>query len=153
MGFVGAMICGSVACSGKFFDDAEYDSILSTFEELDLPLFLNPGIPPKGVVDTYYRFPDSPVLTANLSCYGWGWHSEVAIHVLRLAVSGALDRHPKLKIVIGHCGAMMPSMLQRFDQMFDRSTLGLARNVGQMLREQVWLSISGRAPDYPDYAS
>jgi hypothetical protein len=27
----------------------------------------------------------------TLSIAGWGWHSEVAIHVLRLALSGALD--------------------------------------------------------------
>ncbi|MCJ1332751.1 hypothetical protein MMC10_009445 [Thelotrema lepadinum] len=143
MGFVGAMLCGSIAGSGKFLDDTQFDSILSAFEELDVPLFLHPGIPPKGVVDAYYSFPDNPTLTANLSCYGWGWHNEAAVHVLRLAVSGTLDRHPKLKVVIGHSGEMMPAMLSRFDQMFDQDTLGLERTVGQMLREQVWLSISG----------
>ena len=143
MGFVGALLCGSVAGSGKFLDNKEYDSILSAFEELDVPLFLHPGVPPKGVVDIYYAFPDNPLLTTNLSCYGWGWHNEAAIHVLRLAISGTLDRHPKLKIITGHCGELMPSMMQRFDQMFDQSTLGLDRSVGQILREQVWLSISG----------
>lgn len=74
---------------------------------------------------------------------GWGWHNEVSIHVLRLAVSGTLDRHPKLKVVVGHQGEMLPMMLQRFGTMFDEKIFGLERNVGQALRSQVWLAISG----------
>jgi len=44
---------------------------------------------------------------------GWVWHNEVAIIVLRLFLAGVLDRHPKLKIVVGHQGEMMPMMIQR----------------------------------------
>jgi predicted TIM-barrel fold metal-dependent hydrolase len=34
----------------------------------------------------------------------FGWHAEPGIHVLRLILSGALDRHPRLKLVSGHWG-------------------------------------------------
>lgn len=143
LGFVGAMMAGSVGCTGKFLDDMEFDTQLSEFEALDVPLYLHPGIAPPAVIDTYYTFPGKPKLSATLACMGWGWHNEVAIHVLRLVVSGTLDRHPKLKIVIGHHGEMLPMMLQRFDSMFDQRIFGLERSVGETLRSQVWLAISG----------
>lgn len=39
---------------------------------------------------------------------GWGWHIETGVHVLRLIASGAFDRHPKLKVVVGHLGEGLP---------------------------------------------
>ncbi|CAI7580012.1 unnamed protein product [Penicillium pancosmium] len=35
---VGAMMAGSVRCTGKFLDDPEFDELLSEFEALDIPL-------------------------------------------------------------------------------------------------------------------
>ncbi|ETN40995.1 uncharacterized protein HMPREF1541_02927 [Cyphellophora europaea CBS 101466] len=143
LGFVGAMVSGSISGTGKFLDAPEFDTLLSEFEKLDVPLYLHPGIAPKPITDTYYDFPDNPKLSATLGGMGWGWHNEVAIHVLRLAVSGALDRHPRLKVVVGHQGEMLPMMIQRFDAMFDNQLFGLRRSVGEMLRNQVWIAISG----------
>ena len=104
LGFVGAMMSGSVGGTGKFLDAPEFDGLLAEFERLDVPLYLHPGIPPKPVVDTYYDFPANPTLSSVWATTAWGWHKEVAIHVLRLAASGTLERHPGLKIVIGHHG-------------------------------------------------
>ena len=143
LGFVGAMMAGSVGCTGKFLDDPEFDTLLSEFETLNVPLYLHPGIAPPAVIETYYTIPGKPKLSATLAGMGWGWHNEVAIHVLRLAVSGTLERHPKLKIVVGHQGEMLPMMLQRFDAMFDEKIFGFERNVAETLRRQVWLAISG----------
>lgn len=143
LGFVGAMMAGSVGCTGKFLDDPEFDDLLSEFEALDVSLYLHPGIAPPAVIDTYYTFPGKPKLSATLAGMGWGWHNEVAIHILRLAVSGTLDRHPKLKVVVGHQGEMLPMMIQRFDAMFDEKIFSLKRSVGEALRSQVWLAISG----------
>ena len=143
LGFVGAMVSGSIGNTGKFFDGPEFDQLLGTFEELDVPLFLHPGIAPAAVIDTYYSFPGNPKLSANLACFGWGWHNEVAIHVIRLAISGTLDRHPRLKIVVGHQGEMLPMMLARLDEMFAQNVFGLRRKVSEMLREQVHIAISG----------
>ena len=36
-----------------------------------------------------------------LETAGWGWHSETAVHVLRMVLAGTFDRHPKLKVIIG----------------------------------------------------
>lgn len=137
------MLCGSIGGKGSFLDDPKYDSILSAFEEIDVPLYLHPGIAPPAVIDTYYTIHGQPSLTANLACAGWGWHNEVAIHVLRLAVTGTLERHPRLKIVVGHQGEMLPMMLQRFDEMFDYTAFNLKCSIGETLRRQVWIAISG----------
>jgi len=143
LGFVGAMLSGSVSGNGIYLDAPEYDAVLSAFEEHDVPLYLHPGVPPKAVWDTYYKFDDNPLLSAAFGLAGWGWHNEVAIHVLRLALSGALDRHRKLKLIVGHQGEMMPMMMQRFETIFGPKVFGYERTVGEMLRSQVWVAISG----------
>ncbi|KEF58700.1 uncharacterized protein A1O9_06626 [Exophiala aquamarina CBS 119918] len=143
LGFVGAMVSGSIGGEGRFLDDPEFDELLSEFERLDVPLFLHPGIAPESVQKTYYDFVGKPKLSATFGGMGWGWHNEVAIHVIRLAVSGTLDKHPRLKLVVGHQGEMLPMMLQRLDAMFDKQIFGLRRSVGEALRSQVWIAISG----------
>ncbi len=143
LGFVGAMVAGSIGGNGKFLDSPEFDDILSEFEELDVPLYLHPGITPEVIMETYYNIPGKPAASVALGAMAWGWHNEVAIHVLRLAVSGTLERHPKLKVVVGHQGEMMPMMMQRFDGTLDAKTTGLKRSVGETLRSQVWIAISG----------
>ncbi|MCJ1308911.1 hypothetical protein MMC25_002566 [Agyrium rufum] len=143
LGFVGAMVSGSIGSHGKFLDSPEFDAVLSAFEELDVPLYLHPGIPPQGVWDAYYDIPGNPQLSTSFATSGWGWHNEVAIHVVRLAVTGTLDKHPKLKIIVGHQGEMIPMMLQRFDRTFNHQVHGFQRSVGEMLRSQVWIAISG----------
>ncbi|MCJ1241416.1 hypothetical protein MMC14_009421 [Varicellaria rhodocarpa] len=153
LGFVGAMFSGSVASDGTFLDAPHFAPLLSAFEDLDVPLYLHPGVPPKPVWDTYYSFPDKPQLSATFSLAGWGWHNDTAIHVLRLALSGTLDRHPRLKIVIGHQGEMMPMMMQRMDTLFDPKDFGFSRTVGEMLRAHVWIAISGLFSVAPTQAS
>ncbi len=144
LGFLGAMLSGSVCGNGRYLDSPEFDAVLSAFEELDVPLYLHPGVPPKAVWDTYYKIQDKPVLSAAFGLAGWGWHSEVAIHLLRLALSGTLDRHRKLKIIVGHQGEMMPPMMHRFDTIYNPpAAFGLERPVTEMLRSQVWVAISG----------
>lgn len=143
LGFVGAMMAGSVGSTGKFLDGPEFVELLSEFEALDVPLYLHPGIAPGPVSKAYYDIEGNALASASLSAMGWGWHSEVAIHILRLAVSGVLEAHPKLKIVIGHQGEMLPMMMHRLDGAFDMQAFGLKRPVGETLRTQVWIAISG----------
>lgn len=143
LGFAGAFVSESISGEGKFMDDPEYDDVFSAFEELDIPLFLHPGNPPKPVYDLYYSIPELPRLSTAFALAGWGWHNEVAVHVLRLFLSGTLDRHPKLKIVVGHQAEMMPMMIQRFDNFYAEETFGFRRSIGEMLRSQLWIAISG----------
>jgi hypothetical protein len=139
LGFCGAMING--VTDGRFLDDARFEPILARAVKLDVPLYLHPNIPPESVRKAYYD--GLPGMSGFLlSTGGWGWHAEVAVHVLRLAVSGTLDRHPALKLIIGHMGEGLPAMFGRFDQAF-RGVTHLKRSVSQTILDQVWITTSG----------
>ena len=74
---------------------------------------------------------------------GWGWHSETAIQLLRMVLAGALDKHRKLKLIIGHMGEMLPMMLARIDEVFQRDVGHLQRPISQAILDQTWLTTSG----------
>ena len=113
-----------------------------------MPLYLHPGIPPEAVRRAYYD--GLPGQTGFvLSSPGWGWHAETAAHVLRLVLSGTLDRHPGLKLILGHMGEGLEVMLRRVDNVFGPNTGYLQRSVSQTILDQVWITTSGffsRAP-------
>jgi uncharacterized protein len=140
LGFVGAMVHGTT--EGRFLDHASYDGILAVAEQLDVPIYIHPHIPPEPIRQAY--FSDLPAGPGRvLETAGWGWHSETAVHVLRLVVSGALDRHPRLKVIIGHMGEMLPMMLARADQVFSHDSDHLTRSVSRTILDQVWITTSG----------
>ena len=109
LGFVGAMVNGATIDrdgTALFLDDPRFEPILARAESLDVPIYIHPALPPKAVYETYYqRLPGMAGIP--LSMAGWGWHSETAIHVLRLVLSGALERHRGLKLIVGHMGEML----------------------------------------------
>ena len=139
--FLGGMVNGTTG--GLFLDDPRFEPLLARFEQLGVPLYIHPAPPPPAVRDVYYaRLPGHSSLL--LSIAGWGWHSETAIHVLRLVLSGTLDRHPKLKLIIGHMGEGLPAMFARCDQVFaDEAQDRLTRTVTQAITDQVWVTTSG----------
>jgi predicted TIM-barrel fold metal-dependent hydrolase len=138
--FVGAMVDGTT--NGLFLDDPIYDDLLSCAEELDVPIYLHPALAPAAIRDIYYsRLPSGT--DRVLETGGWGWHSETAIHVLRLVVSGTLQKHPRLKLIIGHMGEMIPVMLARFDEMFAQDIEHLNEPISKTITERVWITTSG----------
>ena len=138
LGFVGTMINGTT--DDKFLDDAQFASILSQAEALDVPVYIHPNLPIKAVNNVYYNnLPGARGFT--LSIAGWGWHSETAIHVLRMILAGTFDKYPKLKIIIGHMGEMLPMMMTRIDNIYKDA--GLTRAVSEVLKSNVWITTSG----------
>ena len=140
LGFLGALINGTT--EDRFLDDARFEPILAAAEALDVPIYLHPHLAPEAVRATYYGNLPSHAGTV-LETSGWGWHSETAIHVLRLVLSGTLDRHRKLKLIIGHMGEGLPMMLARCDQVLEAYIPHLARSVSQTILDQVWITTSG----------
>jgi predicted TIM-barrel fold metal-dependent hydrolase len=141
LGFHGVLVNG--ATDGLFLDHPSFDPILERAAALDLPVYLHPGIPVEPVRNAYYDgLPGNFSFTMALSA--WGWHAETAIHTLRLVLSGALDRHPGLKIVIGHMGEALPFMLDRIDETTAAQAKSLLkRSVKQTIVDQVWITTSG----------
>ncbi|MEA3176537.1 MAG: uncharacterized protein QOI59_60 [Gammaproteobacteria bacterium] len=141
LGFRGALINGMT--QGRFLDHPDFEPVLGRAELLDVPIYLHPGLPPAAVRHAYYD--DLPGQTGFLlSISGWGWHAETALHVLRLVLSGRLDSHPRLKLIVGHMGEGLPAMLSRFERVFTPVTSTyLSRTVSQTIRDQVWITTSG----------
>jgi hypothetical protein len=141
LGFVGALING--ATDGRFLDEPMYAPLLAQAEALDVPIYLHPGIPTQAVREAYYdNLPGNFSFTLALSA--WGWHYDTAIHLLRLVLSGALDRHPRLKIVVGHMGEALPFMLDRIDETTAaQAKERLRRSVRQTILDQVWITTAG----------
>jgi predicted TIM-barrel fold metal-dependent hydrolase len=140
-GFLGGVVNGTT--DGKFLDDAGFDPLLARFAALDVPLYVHPALPPEPVRQAYYSgLPgDSGYL---LGQSGWGWHQETAIHILRMVLAGVFDRHPNLKVIIGHMGEGLPSMLARCDQVFaDEARNRLTRTVSNTITDQVWVTTAG----------
>jgi len=139
--FCGALINGLT--NDEFLDDQKYAPILETAQRLDVPIYLHPGLPPKAVAEAYYS--GLPKYSGMmLSIAGWGWHSETALHVLRLIVSGTFDKYPRLKLIIGHMGEMLPMMMARCSRALSPGEAGInERTVTQTLHDQVHITTSG----------
>jgi uncharacterized protein len=146
LGFKGAMINGTT--SGRFLDDASFLPILERAVALDVPIYIHPGVPPAAVREAYYSGFD-PAVNFSLSTAGWGWHSEVGIHALRLILSGVFDRLPALQIIIGHMGEMIPFMLARINNVLTPVAKHLQRTVPDYFLQNFYITTSGFFTDPP----
>jgi predicted TIM-barrel fold metal-dependent hydrolase len=140
LGFVGTLVMGT--CGGLFLDDERFDPVLTAAEEVDLPIYVHPGVPPNPVSTAYYAGNWPTAIQFLFSSPAFGWHAEAGIHVVRIILSGALDRHPGLKLLSGHWGELVAGWLERLDE-----TIGWAnyldRPVSEYYREHVWITPSG----------
>src|SRR6202007_619077 len=68
-----------------------------------------------------------PGIAARLATGAWGWHAEAGLHVLRMIATGGFDRHPGLRLIVGHCGEVVPFMLDRIGAVVDPGRAGLGR--------------------------
>jgi predicted TIM-barrel fold metal-dependent hydrolase len=106
--FKGALINGHT--HGRYLDDQSFSVLLERAQALDVPIYIHPSEPPQAVIDAYYR--DYPVMVI-----GWGWAVDTGTHVLRMICAGVFDRYPRLKIIIGHMGELLPYCLTRLELM------------------------------------
>lgn len=142
--FVGALIDDKT--DGRFYDDAFFWPVFAEAEALDVPVYIHPAphAESKGVLFEG-NYPDG-VATA-LSQFGWGWHSSCAVNFLRMFSAGVFDTFPKLKIVLGHMGEMLPFQLERIVVVTERfyPALGvrLQRGLREVWDENVWVTTSG----------
>lgn len=106
LGFKGALINGHT--NGRYLDEGSFSPILERAQALDVPIYIHPTDPPQAIVDIYYK--DRPAMMQS-----WGWQVETGTHLLRLISGGVFDRYPKLKIIIGHMGELIPFGLKRIN--------------------------------------
>jgi uncharacterized protein len=139
-GFKGAIINGHIR--GRYLNEKFFSPIFERAEALNVPIYLHPTQPPQAVIDTSYGG-FAPQVTDMLAGSGWGWHIETAIHVIRIILGGVFDRYPRLQIVIGHLGEVLPFMLQRLDIMLPVAMTKIDRPISAYLRENIHYTFSG----------
>lgn len=138
IGLTGAMVHGRAG--DLLLDDPRLDDLWAVADRLQQPIFIHPQIPAVAVRDAAYRGLGEAADLA-LATYGWGWHVEAGTAALRLMASGALDRHPGLRLVLGHWGELLMFWHERADGV--ARAAGLDRTITEYLQHNVWLTASG----------
>jgi uncharacterized protein len=146
LGLKGAMLFGTT--NGRFLDDPAFLPVLERAAALFVPIYLHPAEPPAPVREAYYTGLD-PVVGIGLATFGWGWHSEVGMHALRLILAGVFDRLPTLQIIIGHMGEMIPFMLARIQDMLSPLAQQLQHPLPEYFLHHFHITTSGFFTDPP----
>jgi aminocarboxymuconate-semialdehyde decarboxylase len=106
LGLVGVNLPGSVGVDSRI-DAERLQPFYARCAELKLPVYLHPT---------------DAVFNNMLNGYGGALHSslgrvvEVSSAAMRLVLSGTLERHPDLKLVMSHTGGMLPYQAGRMDK-------------------------------------
>jgi 2,3-dihydroxybenzoate decarboxylase len=141
LGLVGALINGH--CQGRYLDDPAYDGLFERAQGMDVPIYLHPTTPHPAVMEAWF----APYVGEGLHLASWGFAAETGTHVLRLIYSGLFDRFPRLQMIIGHLGEMLPFAAFRLDRYYglggDGSSHPLQRLPSEYLRSNFHVTTSG----------
>lgn len=136
------LICNS-HIQGEYLDNPRFAPLLEALEALDVPLYLHPNTPPNSMI--------KPLHDAGIDGSIFGFSVETSTHLLRLIVSGTLDRFPGLRIVVGHLGEALPFWLYRLNYMHAGQVKAKRYQAIQPLKlrpsdyfhRNIWLTTSG----------
>ncbi len=110
---------------GRYLDEPECEPILAALEEEDATLYLHPRSPSPQMI--------APFLQYGMVAAIWGFQAEAGTHAIRLIMSGVFDRHPRLRVVLGHLGEALPFWLWRLDNIYQK-TYGWAGEALRMVK-------------------
>jgi aminocarboxymuconate-semialdehyde decarboxylase len=133
LGLMGVNMPGSIGSDPRI-DAERLEPFYARVEELGLPVFLHP---------TDALFVDM------LDGYGGALHLslgrviEVSVAAMRLVLSGVMERHPKLKIVMSHTGGALPYQSGRMDK--NSGTAKLPRPASVYLKRMYTDTVSPHA--------
>jgi aminocarboxymuconate-semialdehyde decarboxylase len=133
LALMGVNMPGSIGSDPRI-DAERLEPFYARVEELGLPVFLHP---------TDALFVDM------LDGYGGALHLslgrviEVSVAAMRLVLSGVMERHPKLKIVMSHTGGALPYQSGRMDK--NSGTAKLPRPASVYLKRMYTDTVSPHA--------
>jgi uncharacterized protein len=151
LGMVGAMLNGRTL--ERFLDEQFFWPVFEAAEALEVPVYLHPMPPPRSVYEAYYDgFGDD---VGFALCSGaWGWHVETGLHCLRLMLAGVFDRFPRLQVIAGHMGEVLPFMIARTTSVLANPSLppvatAMELTPSEYLARNFHVTISGLFTDAP----
>jgi gamma-resorcylate decarboxylase len=144
LGFKGALVNGFSQIGSPencvYYDAPQYADFWGLVEKLDVPFYLHPRNPIPSWAQIYNGHP-------WLMGPSWAFGQETAVHALRLMASGLFDRHPGLKIVLGHMGEGLPYSMWRIDNrnawVKAPKTYPAAKTFGEYFQNNFYLTTSG----------
>ena len=140
LGFVGAMISGHY--HDLPYDDALYFPVFEKAQELDVPVYMHPGLVSPAITGKYYQGSWSPQTTFMFSSLGVGWHYDVGVQALRMMLAGVFDKLPNLKIMMGHWGELVSFFMYRTDEIPQELT-GLKKKFSDYFKQNIYVNPSG----------
>jgi 2,3-dihydroxybenzoate decarboxylase len=134
---------------GEYLDDPKFWPIFEAADALRVPIYLHPNTPPPAMI--------GPFLERGLDGAIYGFAVETGLHMLRIIVSGVLDRFPGVRIILGHLGEALPYWLFRIDFMHRAmvaakrypSVKKLKRKPSDYFKENIYVTTSGMAWEPP----
>jgi len=142
LGFKGANVNGFTQVtegdSVVYLDLPQYLPFWAAVESLDAPFYLHPRDPLPSRSQHYEGHPWFLGPT-------WAFAVETAIHALRLMASGLFDKHPRLKIILGHLGEGLPYNMWRLDHRLKINSRGMPakKPLSEYFRTNFYLTTSG----------
>jgi predicted TIM-barrel fold metal-dependent hydrolase len=142
LGLRGALVDGHLP-DGRHYDGAQFRPVFAVAERLEVPIYIHPAPMPPDLIQQRYtgEFPES--LTMGLATGAWGWHEDCGLHFMKLYAAGVFDRFPRLRIILGHLGEMVPFMLDRAHRLPFMNAGNLKRSLKEVWDENVWVTTSG----------
>ncbi|HSR07701.1 MAG TPA: amidohydrolase family protein [Bryobacteraceae bacterium] len=140
LGFKGALINGYTntagSAAGEYLDQPEFWPFWEGVEALNVPVYLHPRTQFEQAAYEGHR---------ELVGATWGFGTETAMHTLRLVFGGVFDRFPKLTVILGHLGEMLPYFSWRIQHLFEHNPFGkkIERRLEDYLCENFYISTSG----------
>ena len=142
LGFVGALIPNHA--NGTYYDAVEYLPMWQAAEKLNVPIYLHPCPPSSQQLPLFHGNYSEDVKFA-LSTHAWDWHANCGLHFARLYAAGLFERCPKLKIILGHLGEMLPFMLGRVERKLalTKDSKSWTKSFSNVYKDNAWVTTSG----------
>jgi uncharacterized protein len=126
LGMKGVLIYSSAA--GRALDLPEFAPFFAAMAELDHPIWLHPA---RGARQPDYRGEET---SKYWIWQVFGWPYETTAAMTRLVFSGVFDRHPDLKIITHHAGAMAPFFEGRIEAIYTAPQLPELKDAAARLK-------------------
>lgn len=123
-----------------YIDNKKYWPILEKAEKLDVPIYLHPTVPAITQLREY---------GFAMAAAAFGFGVEAAMCIMRLILSGAFDKYPRLKIIVGHLGEGLPFIFKRIDYPFTKPTFTkddvpkIAKKPSDYIKNNIYVTVSG----------
>jgi len=130
LGVKGIMMFSNI--NGKLITAPEFYPIYAKAEEYELPILIHPAPPLTADIMKMLKLPSGL----------FGFVFDTTMAVISLIFQGVLEKYPKLKLIHSHLGGVVPYMVGRIDDCFDKYSeeygLELPKAPSVYYKEQVY---------------